>query len=96
MIQLDSLTIIALVSIITSAATIVLGTIVPAIGETKAILKGLETIAQQPDEANNISRNMFVGIAMIESLAIYCLVIAVALIFVNPFWNFFTTHIVGK
>ena len=42
--------------------------------------------------ANTITRNLFVGLAMIESLAIYCLVIAIILIFTNPFWNFAITQ----
>jgi F-type H+-transporting ATPase subunit c len=66
----------------------VLGSIVPAIGETKAIVQALGSIAQQPDEAATISRTLFVGLAMIESIAIYCFVISIILIFVNPFWNF--------
>ncbi|MBD3235769.1 MAG: F0F1 ATP synthase subunit C, partial [Candidatus Eisenbacteria bacterium] len=33
---------------------------------------------------------LFVGMAMIESTAIYCFVIAVILLFANPFWNHFT------
>nr|CBX31021.1 ATP synthase subunit c 2 [uncultured Desulfobacterium sp.] len=61
-------------------------------GEMMAIMKGLEAIAQQPDAANTITRNLFIGIAMIESLAIYCLVIAVILIFTNPFWNYAISH----
>ncbi len=30
---------------------------------------------------------MFVGLAFIESTAIYCFVISIILIFANPFWN---------
>ena len=90
--KMDNVTTIAVVSIVSAAATIVIGTIAPAIGEMMAIIKGLESVAQQPDAANTISRNLFVGIAMIESLAIYCLVIAIILIFTNPFWNFVITQ----
>jgi len=46
-------------------------------------------MAQQPDESANIVRTLFVGLAMIESLAIYCLVVAMILVFANPFWNYF-------
>jgi F-type H+-transporting ATPase subunit c len=45
----------------------------------------LDAIARQPDAADRISRTLFVGLAMIESLAIYCLVIALILLFANPF-----------
>jgi F-type H+-transporting ATPase subunit c len=44
----------------------------------------LDAIARQPDAAERISRTLFVGLAMIESLAIYCLVIALILLFANP------------
>ena len=89
---MDNITIIAMVSIITSGATIAIGTMGPAIGEALAIMKALEAVAQQPDEADTISRNLFVGLAMIESLAIYCLVISIILIFTNPFWNYIIMH----
>ena len=50
----------------------------------------LQAIAQQPDEANTLTRTLFVGLAMVESTAIYCFVIALILIFANPFWGFVT------
>jgi F-type H+-transporting ATPase subunit c len=84
---MDSATLIGLVSIVASCATIVIGTMIPALSMSKAVVKALESIAQQPDEAGSLSRTLFVGIAMIESLAIYCLVIAIILIFTNPFWT---------
>jgi len=86
---MDSITIIALASIITSALTIILGCIFPAIAEGKAIITALTSLAQQPDAAPSITRALFVGLAMIESMAIYCFVISIILIFANPFWNHF-------
>ena len=64
-----------------------IGSIGPALGEAKAIAQALASIAQQPDEAGTISRTLFIGLAMIESVAIYCFVIAIILIFANPIWN---------
>jgi F-type H+-transporting ATPase subunit c len=89
---MDNQTTIAVVSIFISGLTIALGTAGPAIGEGMALSKALESIAQQPDSSNIISRNLFIGLAMIESLAIYCLVIAIILIFTNPFWNYILTQ----
>jgi len=89
---MDNITYVAVVSIIASSATIIIGTITPAIAEMMALIKGLEAVAQQPDAANTLSRNLFVGIAMIESLAIYCLVISIILLLTNPFWNYMITH----
>jgi F-type H+-transporting ATPase subunit c len=86
---MDSLTWIGIASIVTSGLTIAVGAIGPALGEGRAIAQALSAIAQQPDERNTITRTLFVGLAMIESTAIYCFVISMILIFVNPFWNHF-------
>jgi F-type H+-transporting ATPase subunit c len=89
---MDNITVIGMTSIITAGAAITIGVIAPAIGEALSIVKALEAIAQQPDEADTLSRNLFVGLAMIESLAIYCLVISIILIFTNPFWTYIIAH----
>ncbi len=89
---MDSMTIIAAVSIITAGLTIAIGSIAPAIGEGKAVANALTALAQQPDASSTITRTLFVGLAMIESVAIYCLVISMILIFANPFWN----HVISQ
>jgi F-type H+-transporting ATPase subunit c len=81
------MTIIAVASIVTAGLATGAGAIGPALGEGRAVSSALSSIAQQPDAAATISRTLFVGLAMIESTAIYCLVIAMILIFANPFWN---------
>lgn len=50
--------------------------------------EALSAIAQQPDEKATITRTLFVGLAMVESTAIYCLVVTMILLFANPFWNY--------
>ena len=89
---MDSSTVIAIVSIITAGITIGLGSIAPALGEGRAVSTALTSLAQQPDAAKTITRTLFVGLAMIESIAIYCLVVSMILIFANPFWN----HVIDK
>jgi len=89
---MDNVTLIAITSIITSSLTIVVGCVVPAISEGKAIVTALSSMAQQPDATPAITRSLFVGLAMIESMAIYCFVISIILIFANPFWN----HVIAK
>ena len=84
---MDSTALIAMVSIFTAGITIAIGAIGPALGEGRAVAQALSAIAQQPDEAGTITRTLFVGLAMIESTAIYCFVVAMILIFANPFWN---------
>jgi F-type H+-transporting ATPase subunit c len=85
---MDSLTILGVVSIITAGACMAIGTIGPALGEARAVAAALSSIAQQPDEAGTISRTLFVGLAMIESTAIYCFVVSMIIFFANPFWNY--------
>lgn len=75
------------ISIIMASITISLGSIAPALGEARALTQALQSIAQQPDEANTITRTLFVGLAMVESTAIYCFVVALILVFANPFWE---------
>ena len=84
---MDSTLLIGVVSIVTAGLTVGLGTIAPALAEGRALMNALLAIAQQPDEAATISRTLFVGLAMIESTAIYCFVVSLILIFANPFWN---------
>jgi F-type H+-transporting ATPase subunit c len=87
---MDNISIIGLASIITAGLTIAIGSIGPALGEGRAVSQALSAIAQQPDETGTITRTLFVGLAMIESTAIYCFVISMILIFANPFWDFVT------
>ena len=89
---MDSATYIAMASIFTAGFTISIGCIGPALGEGKSVSAALSSLAQQPDAASTITRTLFVGLAMIESLGIYCFVVSMILIFANPFWN----HVIAK
>lgn len=93
---MDSATIIAITSIITAGLTIALGSIGPAFGEGLAVARALTSLAQQPDASSTITRTLFVGLAMIESVAIYCFVVSMILIFANPFWNHAVAQVAGK
>jgi F-type H+-transporting ATPase subunit c len=93
---MDSSTLIAVASIATAGITIAIGSIGPALGEGKAVATCLASVAQQPDAASTITRTLFVGLAMIESLAIYCFVVAMILIFANPFWSHAIAQTSGK
>ena len=93
---MDSMTLIAIASIFTAGITIALGSIGPALGEGRAVATALTSLAQQPDAAATITRTLFVGLAMIESIAIYCFVVSMILIFANPFWNHVIAQATGK
>jgi len=84
---MTDLGLIAAISIFTAGLTVSFGAIGPALGEGRAAAMALSAIAQQPDASSNISRTLFVSLAMIESTAIYCFVVAMILIFANPFWT---------
>lgn len=89
---MDNIGLIGSVSIIMAGLTIAIGSLGPAFGEARAVAQALSSIAQQPDEAGTITRTLFVGLAMIESTAIYCFVVTMILIFANPFWD----HVISK
>ena len=82
---MDPATWIAVVSIVTAGLTIAIGSIGPALAEGRAAAQALQALAQQPDASNTITRTLFVSLAMIESTAIYCFVVAMILLFANPF-----------
>ena len=83
---MSDLGLIGMSSILIASLTVAIGGIGPALGEGRALAQALQAIAQQPDEANTITRTLFVGLAMVESTAIYAFVVALILIFANPFW----------
>jgi F-type H+-transporting ATPase subunit c len=74
-----------MLSIIGAAIAVSFGAIGPALAEGRAIAAAMEAIARQPESAGTLSRTLFVGLAMIETMAIYCLVIALLLLYANPF-----------
>ena len=84
---MDNMTLIAVASIFTAGITIGMGFLGPGMGQGRAVASALTALAQQPDAASTITRTLFVGLAMIESMAIYCFVVSMILIFANPFWN---------
>jgi len=92
---MDSVTLTGIVSMVVAGLTLTLGIIMPAMAQGKAIQQALSSMAQQPDESQNLSRTLFVGLAMIESLAIYCFVLAMILVFANPFWSRAVAHAGG-
>lgn len=55
------------------------------LGQGNAVAKAVEGIARQPEAAGPIQTNLIIGLAFIESLCIYALVVSLILIFANPF-----------
>jgi F-type H+-transporting ATPase subunit c len=80
----DPSTIVTIVTIIASAAGISIGVIAPAIMEGLSVIKALEGIARQPEAAGNLRTTLLISLAILESLAIYVLLVVLVLIFANP------------
>ncbi len=76
---------IQMLSILCATLAVSVGAVGPAFAEGRAVAAAMEAIARQPESAGTLSRTLFVGLAMIETMAIYCLVIALVLIFANPY-----------
>jgi len=93
---MDSMTTIAVASIVMGGLTTGVGAMLPAVAEGRALAAAMTSIAQQPDASATITRTLFVGLAMVESTAIYCFVVSMILFFANPFWNHVITHAPGK
>lgn len=75
---------VTLTTIIVSGVGIVLGCLVPAIVEGRAVLKALDGITRQPEAANDIRTTLLISMALLESTAIYVLLVVLILLFANP------------
>lgn len=64
------------------AGLAMLGAIGPGIGIGLLGMGAVQGIARNPDAAGDVQTNMILGIAFAEAVAIYCLVVALLLIFV--------------
>ncbi|MCB2202736.1 ATP synthase F0 subunit C [bacterium] len=82
--QLDSGTLVTIISILAASIGIVIGCLVPALMEGKAVQKALEGITRQPDAANDLRTTLLISMALLESTAIYSLLVILILIFANP------------
>jgi F-type H+-transporting ATPase subunit c len=74
----------SLFSTVAAVLGIALGTMLPAVAMGRAIASALDALSRQPEAERSIMRTLFIGLAMIESLAIYCLVIVLIVLFRNP------------
>lgn len=85
---MDSYAIIGAVSVFGACLCMGIGSIGSALGEGNTAAAALQAMAQQPDEASRIRSTMFVTLAMLETTALYALLIAFLTLYANPFWNY--------
>ena len=81
---MPDLTVFTLASTVAAILGIALGVMLPAKAMGRAISQALDALARQPEAERAIMRTLFIGLAMIESLAIYVLVIVLIVMFRNP------------
>lgn len=86
---MNDLHLFSVLSTVVAGLVIAFGTMLPAIAMGRAISSALEALSRQPEAEKTITRTLFIGLAMIESLAIYCLVIALIVLFRNPLLEYF-------
>jgi F-type H+-transporting ATPase subunit c len=78
------LSVFTLASTVGAILGIAIGAMGPAIAMGWAISRAMDALARQPEAERAIMRTLFIGLAMIESLAIYVLVIVLIVLFRNP------------
>jgi F-type H+-transporting ATPase subunit c len=81
---MDKMTWFTSLSTLAALLAISVGVIFPALAMGRAISRALDALARQPEAEKSITRTLFIGLAMIESLAIYVLVVVLIVLFRNP------------
>lgn len=84
MTDMDPGLLITLVTIIVGGFGIVLGTAIPALAEGRAVVQALESMARQPEVAGDLRTTLLISMALLESTAIYVLLVILVLVFANP------------
>jgi F-type H+-transporting ATPase subunit c len=84
MAEMEPGTLVTIVTIVVAGVGILLGTLVPAIVEGRAVLKALEGMTRQPEVAGQLRNTLIIAMALLESTAIYVLLVVLILIFANP------------
>lgn len=84
MAELEPGILVTIITILVAGVGILLGTIVPALVEGRAVLKALEGMTRQPQAAGDLRTTLLIAMALLESTAIYVLLVILILIFANP------------
>lgn len=89
---MNTMTWVVIASTVVAALGIALGVLCPALAMGRSVSQALDALARQPEAEKAITRTLFIGLAMIESLAIYCLVIMLIILFRNPLLSYLIGH----
>jgi len=93
---MNDMTWFAALSTVAAMIGIAIGVLLPALAMGRAISSALDALARQPEAERSIMRTLFIGLAMIESLAIYVLVIALIILFRNPLLEYLLKPAAGN
>ena len=77
--------IIVAASAVASALAVGLAALGAAVGDGNVTGKAIEGMARQPEAKGTIMVNMFISVGLIESIPIIAVVVAIVLVFANPF-----------
>ena len=81
---MKDMTLFTTASTVAAALAVAIGVFFPALAMGRAISQALDALARQPEAEKAITRTLFIGLAMIEPLAIYVLVVVLIILFRNP------------
>lgn len=84
MAEMDPGVLVTVVTIFVAGFGMALGAIMPALAEGKAVVQALESMARQPDAAGDLRTTLLISMALLESTAIYVLLVVLILLFANP------------
>ena len=84
MAELDPGTLITIITILVAGIGMIIGAILPALVEGRAVYKALDGMTRQPEVAGDIRNTLIVSLALLETTAIYVLLVMLILIFSNP------------
>ncbi|MEN9205119.1 MAG: ATP synthase F0 subunit C [Thermostichales cyanobacterium BF4_bins_65] len=76
---------VASASVVAAGLAVGLGTLGPGLGQGNAAASAVEGLARQPEAEDKIRGTLLLSLAFMETLTIYGLVVALVLLFVNPF-----------
>lgn len=76
---------VAAASVLAASISIGLASVGPGIGQGNAASSAVEGIARQPEAEGKIRGTLLLSLAFMEALTIYGLVVALVLLFANPF-----------
>ncbi len=76
-------------TVIAAALCIAVAAAFCGLAQGRAIDKAMEALARQPEVSADLRTNLIIGLAFIESLAIYALLISIILLMANPFAKYF-------